>query len=149
DGCRLKLPTTEFDWTASERLEIDLAPPDSGGFFPALLMWRKLAVEGRDPFDDVYYLGTAPLPGHEELADVTVAQFRGVVAWFYHQPESGKLLAIDLFSDGDDADPCELRFLDYREVEGRQVPGRMEVFFGTDPYAEFRIDSWRFETREP
>ncbi len=149
DGCRLTMPTTELDWTAPERLETDLAPPQSGGLFAALFLWRRLAVEGRDALDDVHYLGTMPLPGHEGVQDVVAAQFRGVVAWFYHQPEDGKLLAVDLFSDGDDADPCEVRFLDYRESEGRQVPGRIEVYLGTDPYAAFRIDSWRFEAGQP
>ncbi len=147
-GCRLKLPTAEFDWTAPEYFESDLAPPQSGGLFPALLMWHHLAVGGAQPFETMYYLGTAPLSGHDELMDVLVAQYRGAEAWFYYEPGNGRLLAIDLFSDGDNADPCEVRFLDYRTHEGREVPARIEVYHGDAPYASFQVDTWQFDSND-
>jgi hypothetical protein len=34
----------------------------------------------------------------------------------------------------DDEDPCELHFCDYASVAGRQLPGRIEVRFGGEPY---------------
>ncbi len=148
DRCHLQLPATELDWAAPENVVDDLAPPQSGGLFPALLMWRRLAVEGRESLEDLYYLGTTPLPGHDEWMDVLVGQFRGVVAWFYHQPDTGKLLAVELFSDGDDTDPCEVYFLDHRDYEGRPLPGRIEVYHAGEPYASFQIDTWHVEASE-
>ncbi|MDY0169663.1 MAG: trypsin-like peptidase domain-containing protein [Thermoguttaceae bacterium] len=149
DGCRLKLPTTELDWTAPESYETDPAPPQSGGLFPALLLWRRLAVEGPESLEALYYLGTMPLPGHGGLMDVLIGQLRGVQAWFYFDPQSGRLLAVELFSDGDNADPCEVRLFDYRDYEGRPLPGRIEVHHGDAPYAAFQIDTWRFESSAP
>ena len=149
DSCRLKLPASELDWTAPEQLETDLAPPQSGGLFPALLLWRQLAVAGPESFERLVYLGASPLPGHDELLDVLVAQSRGVEAWLYYTPEDGNLAAIDLFPDGDDADPCEIRFLNYQEHENRHVPARIVVYHGEAPFASFQIDTWRFETSDP
>ncbi len=149
--CRLELPAATLKWPAPDHFHADLAPPQSGGLFPALLIWRRLAVEGPESLDDVYYLGTAPLSGQSELLDVLVGRFRGVDAWFYFHPSDGTLLAVDLFSDGDDADPCELLFLDYREQDGRRLPTRIEVVHADAPYVSFHIDAWRFEPsdREP
>ena len=149
DGCRLQLPAVDFDWTASEHLEADLAPPQSGGLFPAVLLWRRLAVAGPEALENVYYVGTAPLPGHDGLADVLAGQLRGVAAWFYYQPESGELLAVDLFSDGENADPCEVFFRDYHVHDKRRLPARIEVYHGGEPYAEFHIDNWRFGEDTP
>ena len=144
DTCRLKLPTTELDWTAPDHLETDLAPPESGGLFPALLLWRRLAVAGPDAFEKLFYLGTMPLPGYENQLDVLVGQYRGVVAWFYYVPDDGRLVAVDLFSDGDDADPCQVRMLNFRDEQGRQRPTRIEVYHAGSPFASFQIDAWQF-----
>lgn len=149
NACRLKLPTNPLDWTAPEQLAEDPAPADSGGLFPALLMWRQMAINGAEAFESLAYLGVSPLPGHDEWPDVLVARWRGVQAWFYHAKQDGRLLAIELFSDGDDADPCEVRLLNYREYEGRLMPARIEVHHGEAPFASFQMDAWRFDAAAP
>ena len=53
-------------------LNASLLPAGSGGMFPALYLWRRLAVEGFPRFGEVYYLGTAPLLNREGLVDVLV-----------------------------------------------------------------------------
>ena len=99
-----------------------LLPAHSGGLLPALYLWRRLAVEGLGRFGDVYYYGTAPLPGHEGLVDVLVGSHKGVECRFYFDPADGHLLAMEMFPD-EDADPCEVYFSDYREVDGRVLAG--------------------------
>jgi hypothetical protein len=40
-----------------------------------------------------------------------------------------------------DDDPCELHFADYREIEGRDLPGRLEVRYGNNLYGVFKFDN--------
>ena len=51
---------------------------------------------------------------------------------------------MEMFPD-DDADPCEVYFSDYREVDGRWLPGRMEVRYGDETFAMFKLEKFNFE----
>ena len=142
-GASLKLPSKDIPWTAGDDLGSSLLPADSGGLLPALYLWRRLVTVGFGRFGDVYYYGTAPLVGHEGLADVLVATHHKVECWFYFDAAGGDLLAIEMFAN-EEADPCEIYFSDYREIDGRRLPGRMEVRYGNDPFATFKIDGFTF-----
>ena len=146
-GLSLKLPSSEIKWTATDNLASSLLPADSGGLFPALFLWRRLAAEGFGRFGEVYYVGTAPLIGHEGLADVLAGTHAGVECRFYFDPNKGDLLAIELFPD-ENSDPCEVYFSDYRETDGRRLPARMDVRFGDQPFAAFKIETFKAEKRE-
>jgi len=137
-GARIDLPSGRVDWSAGEDLAADLAPPHSGGLLPALYLWRRLATSGLDRFGEVYYLGTAPLPGHDGLADVLVATHGGVTCRFYFEPRQCRLLALEMFP-ADDADPCEIYFGDDRLIDGRAVPETIEVRFGDEIYGRFSV----------
>jgi len=142
-GGRIELPSDQIGWTADGDLAGDLAPPHSGGLLPALYLWRRLATAGLDRFGEVHYLGTAPLVGHDGLVDVLVATHGGVTCRFSFDREESRLLALEMFP-ADDADPCEVYFGDYRVVDGRVVPGTMEVRFGDETYGRFAIESLSF-----
>ena len=142
-GGSLLLPGRRVDWAVTDNLAQSLPPTDSGGLLPALFLWRRLAVGGCDKFGEVYYQGTAPLVGHEGEADILIGLHGGVECRFYFDARLGRLLAIEMFA-GEDADPCEVYFLDYRERDGRLLPGRMEVRFGDDVYGMFQFDRMRF-----
>ena len=146
-GATLQLPSGEQHWTAGESLAAALAPPDSGGLFPALYLWRRLASEGLAHFGELRYVGAAPLVGHVGLVDVLNGTHKGVECRFYFDPSEGDLLAIEFFPD-DNSDPCEVYFSDYRPMGGRMVPGRIAVHFGDRPYAVFKIDDFKVEKRE-
>jgi len=146
-GASLKLPSSEMKWTAGDNLGSSLMPPNSGGLFPALYLWRRLATEGLARFGEVHYLGTAPLVGHTGLVDVLRGTHKGVECRFYFDPAEGDLLAIEFFPD-ESSDPCEVYFFDYRETDGRFVPGRVVVRFGDEPFAAFKIDAFKVEKRE-
>jgi len=143
-GVLLTLPRREYPWTAGEELGSSPDPPQSGGLLPALYLWRKLAVLDPGDVGDVSYLGTVPLPGHEGLVDALSALSGGAESRFLFDPEKGNLLAVEFFA-AEDVDPCEVYFSDYREVEGRQLPGHIEVRVGDVPYATFLLSEFRFE----
>ena len=131
-------------WTADVPLGSSLLPAHSGGLLPALYLWRRLAVEGLGRFGEVYYNGTAPLLGHEGLVDVLVGAHKDVECRFYFDPVEGHLLAMEMFPD-EDSDPCEVYFSDYHEVAGRSWPGRIEVRYGDDLFAVFKVTESRLE----
>ena len=115
------------------------APPNSGGLLLALAMWQRLLVRGPEKFGEVYYQGSAPLPGRDELADVLVATHDVVETHFFFDPHSGYLLGLEMFPDSN-VDPCEIYFDDYRDVQGRQLPHRLVVHHGDAVFAQIRLD---------
>lgn len=141
---RLQLPVGESRWTATDALGSSLSPPGSGGLLPALYLMRRLAVEGPARFGEVYYLGTAPLPGRAEPADVLVGLHGGVEVHFYFAPADGSLVAMEMWPE-DNADPCEIHLSGYRQDNGRRWPQRMEVRFGDEPFGVFKIE--RFQSQ--
>ncbi|MCE5267814.1 MAG: trypsin-like peptidase domain-containing protein [Planctomycetaceae bacterium] len=146
-GGALKVPSGEIKWTAGDELGASLLPAHSGGLLPALYLWRRLATTGLGRFGDVSYYGTAPLPGRAALADVLVGSHKGVECWFYFDPADGRMLALEMFAD-EGADPCEVYFSEYREVNGRAAPGRMEVRCGDETFATFKIEEFKAEKPE-
>ncbi|HEX5104124.1 MAG TPA: trypsin-like peptidase domain-containing protein [Pirellulaceae bacterium] len=110
-------------------LDQQLGPAGSGGLVAALHLWRTLLVTGPQKFGLVYYYGTAPYPGIESQADVLVATRNVAEVNLVFDPKSGQLAILEMVADPD-ADPCEIRFGDYRDVGGRQVPHRLEVRHG-------------------
>jgi hypothetical protein len=140
----LKVPAGDSKWTAADEIASSLAPTGSGGLFAALYLWRRLAVLGPDKFGDVSYLGTMPLEGRDELVDVLVGLHGGVECRFLFDAKTGLLLAIEMFPE-EHVDPCEVRLFDYRPLDGRQLPQRMEVWFGGERFGNFKIDVFRFD----
>jgi hypothetical protein len=124
---------------ASKDVLSQLAPEGSGGLLVALHIWRRLLVNGLDTFGEVYYLGTAPLARQQGLMDVLVGTFNVTESRFYFHPETGRLLALEMYPDTN-VDPCEIEFLDYRATNGRSIPHRMQVRHGDTVFAEVRLD---------
>ena len=79
-----------------------------------------------------------------ELADVLVGTRNVAETNFAFDPQTGLLAVMEMTVDSD-ADPCELRLSDYRDVGGRQVPHQVEVRQGDRVSASFsgRRSSWR------
>ena len=136
----LTLPKEQISWPVTDELGASLAPPDSGGLFATLHLWRRLAVLGPERFGEVHYLGTAPFPGCDGLADVLVGLHGGVEGRFAFDPKTGLLAGLEMFPH-ENADPCEVYFADYRDVSGRQFPHRIEVRFGSEVFATFRVEA--------
>lgn len=144
----LKLPNEELKWTATDELTSSLTPTGSGGMFPAIHLWRRLAIEGLDKFGQVYYLGTLPITGRSELVDVLVGLHGGVECRFFFDPETGQLLALEMSPD-ESIDPCEITFSEYREANGRTIPARLEVRFGDERFTVLRVHEFRVVNGKP
>jgi hypothetical protein len=114
-----------------------LQPVGSGGLFAALHLWRRFLVRGLQDFGGLEYLGTVPLPDHEGLLDCLVGTHGGVTCHFLADPQTGRLVAVEMFPDRE-SDPCELRFSNYAEKEGRQLPGQIEVLYGNGVYQTYK-----------
>ena len=84
-----------------------------------------------------------PAVGHSGVCDVLVAIGNGVETLFYCDPADGTLVALEMFS-GDDADPCEVYFSQYKLDHGRMVPRRMEVRYGMTNLRRVFADRFRF-----
>ncbi len=125
----IRLPEGELRTELTGGLSNHAEPPGSGGMLVALSLWRRMLVEGPEKFGEVYYLGTEPLPGRDGLFDVLAAAYDDVECHFLFDPADGSLAALSLFLQ-EDVDPCELTFTEYREVEGRMLPGRIRVRHG-------------------
>ena len=139
----LKLPAAaRLKWT----------PATTGGLAAAARQRRPAAgplplaaAGGRArAFGEVSYLGTAPLPGRDGLVDVLVgvAPRRGVPLHF--DPAEGNLRPWRC-TPTTAADPCEIYFSDYHEVDGRLLPGGWKSATATRSSASSRLESDRFE----
>jgi S1-C subfamily serine protease len=116
-----------------------LGPRGSGGLLVALHLWQRMLTLGPEQFGEVYYLGTAPIPNREGPFDVLVATHDVVESHFMFAPDSGQLVGLEMFPDAD-VDPCEVYFLDYHEVNGRELPHRLVVLHGDEVFASIRLD---------
>ena len=124
----------------SKDLSEQLGPRGSGGLLAALHLWQRLLRLGPNQFGDVYYLGTTPVVDHPGLYDVLVATHNVVESRFLFDPQSGRLIGLEMFPDND-ADPCEVYFHDYRPVGTRQVPHKLLVRHGDNIVAELQLES--------
>jgi serine protease Do len=138
-GARIELPTGDSEMTLTEGWDMRLNPPGSGGMLGTLWLWRKLLVEGPKRFGKLEYRGTAPLPERGGLFDVLVGTAEGVDCLFYFDQSGGMLVALEMYPAGNDADPCEIYFLEYQEYEGRHFPRRMEVRHGDRVFGVFEL----------
>jgi serine protease Do len=143
----IKLPSGQLKIDVEGDLSERLDPPASGGLLASLALWRRFLVGGPEKFGDVSYLGTAPLEGRDAPVDVLVGTNSGVECRFYFDPADGQLAAMEMFPE-DETDPCELYFSEYREVEGRVVPSRIEVRFGDGVYQVYACKELKLETAE-
>jgi hypothetical protein len=143
-----QLPSGAAAIDAAKDLADQLAPEGSGGLLAALHVWRRLLTMGPQRYGEVHYQGTVPLPGRDGVFDVLVGTHNVVESHFLFDPKSGRLVALEMYSDAD-ADPCEIYFDDYRETSGRQLPHRLQVRYGDGVFAEVQVNQFRFSAKEP
>ena len=123
---------------SAKDLDSQLGPNGSGGLLAALHLWRQLLVAGPQKFGDIYYYGSAPYAGIAGQAQVLVATRNVAELNLVFDPASGQLAVIEMTADAG-ADPCEIRFGDYRDLGGRQVPHRLEVRCGDNAFGAIEL----------
>jgi hypothetical protein len=70
-------------------------------------------------------------------------QQAGVSAKWYFSQQDQTLLGFEVYPDEKD-DPCEVYLSDYKKVDGRDLPHRVEVRYGDNRYARLTVKSYAF-----
>jgi len=145
----IDLPTGTTEVDATGELDADPGPPGSGGLLAALLLWRRLLVEGPARLGRTSYWGTQPRDPRSlgdaattELVDVLEASASAVEARFAMGPD-GVVIGIELWP-APDVDPCDVRFEPH---PGRPsgMPGVIEVRHGDTLFGTFHVEEITFE----
>jgi serine protease Do len=130
-------------------------PKGSGGLMPALYVWRNLLIEGADKMVECNHGGMEPFypppPQGKRWVDQRVdtdvlnTKFgRYQTKWFFSRADQ-KLLGFELRQQELNEDPCEVYFSDYRAVNGRQLPHKMQVYYSDRHYGTFTITNYNLK----
>jgi len=147
------LPTGTTEVDATQELDADRSPPGSGGMLAALLLWRRLLVDGPVRLGRTSYWGTQPRDpadlaagGAVELVDVLETAAAAVEARFAVAADGG-VIGVELWP-APDSDPCEVR-LEPRPAGPPGMPGVISVRHGDTVFGTFTVDEIRFEPAAP
>jgi S1-C subfamily serine protease len=134
-------------------------PKGSGGLIMALYQYRRLLTQGEKGFEHLFSNGGNepfyPMPADgsrpksyaSQRVDTEVLRTEHAAApakWFFSQKDQA-LLGAEISVVNDD-DPCELYFFDYRKVDGRDLPERIEVRHGNDRFGTLTIRRYQLST---
>ncbi|HWL07311.1 MAG TPA: trypsin-like peptidase domain-containing protein [Planctomicrobium sp.] len=115
-------------------------PPGSGGLLAALEHLKHFLADRDDYFTELFYLGREPLAGTQDKVDVLVSSKGLVTTRWYFRPESGQFIGFDTALE-EDADPCEIRFSEWRSQGKIQVPVSFTVRSGDQNFGEIKVNS--------
>jgi serine protease Do len=132
-------------------------PPGSGGLLMALYHYRRLLTLGEKGFegrfahggDEPFYPppadGSTPKNPSDLRVDTEVltTEHAAIPAKWYFARADKTLLGGEV-TVVKDQDPCELYFSDYRPVDGKALPHRVDVHYGNGRFGIFRIKTYQF-----
>jgi S1-C subfamily serine protease len=127
-------------------------PAESGGLLLGMYLYHRLLTLGEQGFEQQCdHGGVEPLypppangkpprnlAGSRVMCEVLRTQHGPAYAKWYFDPDDHRLLGIEVRLQ-EDEDPCEIYFSEYGQVDGRFLPGRMDIRFKDDPYATFKF----------
>jgi hypothetical protein len=131
------------------------APETSGGLLAAFYVYHRLLTQGKNGFNDFAHGGheplyPPPLPGEAKTSspaslrvDTEVLNTRHgpfLTKWFFARTDQ-KLVAFELRLN-ENEDPCEVYLSDYRSVDGRMLPHRLQVQYGDGHYGTFNFTAF-------
>ena len=130
-------------------------PQGSGGMLSAVYLYRKLLTQWNDGFEigfdhgghEPFYPPPANGKTAERLKDLRVdcevvrAKHGPFEAKFYYALTDQSLLGCEVTVSKEE-EPCELFFADYKTVEGRSLPHRIEVRSGDKRYAVLTVKTY-------
>jgi hypothetical protein len=124
----------------------------------ALYQYRQFLAYGPAGFAGDFSHGGVepfypPAPTGEKLeysklrvdCEVLRTKHAGMPAKWYFSTrgdQRGWLLGFEVWPDRDE-DPCEVYLSEYKDVEGRQMPHRLEVHYGDRTYAVLNVNTWK------
>jgi hypothetical protein len=139
-------------------------PIGSGGLMMAMYQYRRFLTMGAKGFEGLFAHGGNepfyPFPA-DGSAPKSLASLRVDCAvmltkhgstfckWYFSLKDS-TLLGFETFIARDaeqteNRDPCEVYFYDYKDVDGRKLPHRMEVRFRDKRYAVLTVSNYKLE----
>jgi len=138
------------------------APEESGGLLAALWTYKGLLTLGEKAFtsDEFHHGGFEPFypppaegkepakkadwryPGDTEVINAKMGNY--FVKYFFSRADQ-KLLGFEMRVGDENSDPCEVFFSDYRNVDGRQLPHRMQVTYANGHYGTLLIDRYQMK----
>jgi serine protease Do len=135
-------------------------PNGSGGLMAALYMWRLVLTQGEknlidcthggmEPFYPPPTDGSAVKRWLEQRVDAEVITNRHgpyQTKWFFAKSDQ-KLLGFELRLQELNEDPCEVYFSDYRVVDGKQLPHRMQVNYKDVHYGTFSVANYKLAAK--
>ncbi|MCI0681273.1 MAG: trypsin-like peptidase domain-containing protein [Gemmataceae bacterium] len=127
-------------------------PETSGGLLSAMYLYHRLLTQGVKGFTEINHGGHEPFypPPTDGKTPARVAARRVdaevlntrhgpfLTKWFFALTDQ-KLLGFEVRLQ-DNEDPCEVYLADYRPVEGRLLPRRMQVMYGDGHYGTFSLE---------
>jgi serine protease Do len=136
------------------------APTGSGGLLMAFHHYRVLLTQGlagfgrnvahggQEPFYPYPVDGSKPKKLRDLRVDTEVlrTETAGVPAKWYFSKTDQTLLGFEVFPENN-ADPCEVYFSDYKTVDGRQLPHRIEIRNGDNRFAVLTVKSYKLESK--
>jgi serine protease Do len=148
-----------IDYKLSPLKQTDIAlqrePIGSGGLMMALYHYHRLltlglkgfeaefAHGGFEPFYPYPADGSAPktLASLRVDCEVLKTKHASTECKWYFSRKDHTLLGCETYITKD-SDPCEVYFYDYKDVDGRKLPHRMEVRYGDRRYAILTISKY-------
>jgi serine protease Do len=137
-------------------------PTGSGGIMAAMYVWRDFLLMGEKAIasDKCIHGGVEPFyPPPTDNAAVKTWMNQRVLAevittqdgayqtkWFFSKDDQ-KLLGFELRLGDLNEDPCEVYFSDYRAVDGRQLPHRMQVYYKDAHYGTFTVTGYNLAAK--
>jgi serine protease Do len=135
-------------------------PVGSGGLMLAMYHYRRLMGLGEKGFEgtfvnggfEPYYPPSADGKPVEDWAarrvecEVIIGRHAAVETKFYFDRQSKHLLGLET-SNAKDDDPCEVSFSEYKVVDGRMLPHRMDFVTADRRYAVFRVNKFTFNIK--
>jgi serine protease Do len=132
-------------------------PPGSGGLLMAVYHYHRLLTQGTKGFEAGFSNGGyepfyPPNPDVEAKparfadlrtdAEVLHTEHAAVHGKWFFAKDDEKLLGFEVTITKDD-DPCEVYLSDYRLVDGRQMPHRIEIRYGNDTYGVLTVKAYK------
>jgi S1-C subfamily serine protease len=131
-------------------------PPGSGGLLPALYLYRRLLTAGPKGFERgfshgghvPFYPPTTDGKAPASLNDLRVetevlhGEHGRYLVTYYFSLKDQTLLGFEVTIDKEQ-DPCEVYLSDYRRVDGRMLPHRIEVRNGDNLFGTFFVSSYK------
>jgi serine protease Do len=165
----VRLKIEEFDYSLEPLKDgqdaVALRQPEtSGGLLLGMWLYKDFLTQGEkafiaqgetDPINQFHHGGYEPLypPPTDGKTPPSLASLRVdcevinskrgpfFVKWFFARNDQ-KLIGMEVRAQEHD-DPCEIFFSDYRPVDGRMLPHRMQVQHGDAHYGTFTFTSFK------